>query len=284
MGFDCVSNRERNPSVEAMVDEAAAVLEAVAEDSWVVWGMQVLPNVVAQVRAEGGEGSEFTSKALELLFTVEAEKDADEDIAHWEACHQEKLEAFLDKRIMQEEFKRDSEGDTAMVERSEAKGDKEIMEVETQVSGEMDVDSGEDEVVSITTQKQVPSSPPKTIQKRARATAGSQETVVAVVVSQDGSAVACEWCLWQGVACICTGDGTRCVNCCDKHTRCSFIPVKDGEGKGTSSGMQCVTSSARPQTKGPSTGAPATKGVDHLGRVKSGTLLVSISFPSPDSC
>ena len=126
-----------------MVDEAAAVLEAVAEDSWVIWGMRVLPNVVAQVRAEGGEGSEFTSKALELLFAVEAEKDADEDIACQEVHHQEKLEAFLDERIMQEEFKRDSEGDTAMVERSEAKGDKEIMEVETQVSGEMDVDSGE---------------------------------------------------------------------------------------------------------------------------------------------
>ena len=59
-------------------------------------------------------------------------------------------------------------------------------------------------MVSITTQKQVPSSPPKTIQKRAHATAESQETVVAAVVSQGGSAVACEWCSWQGVACICT--------------------------------------------------------------------------------
>ena len=139
-------------------------------------------------------------------------------------------------------------------------------------------------MVSITTQKQVPSLPPKTIQKRAHATAESQETVVAAVVSQSGSAVACEWCSWQGVACICTGDGTSCMNCCDKHTRCSFIPAKDGEGKGTWLGMQCAKSSARPQTKGPSTGAPATKGVDHLGRVKSGTPLVSISFPSPDSC
>ena len=83
-----------------MVDEAAAVLEAVAEDSWVIWGMRVLPNVVAQVRAEGGEGSEFTSKALELLFAVEAEKDADEDIACQEVHHQEKLEAFLDERII----------------------------------------------------------------------------------------------------------------------------------------------------------------------------------------
>ena len=37
------------------------------------------------------------------------------------------------------------------MERSEATGDKEIREVETQVSGEMDVDSGEDEVVLDTT-------------------------------------------------------------------------------------------------------------------------------------
>ena len=91
-----------------MVDEAAAVLEVVADNLWVLWGVRVIPNAVAQVRAEGGVGSESASKALELLFAVEAEKDMDEDIAHWEACHQEKLEAFLDKRIMQEEFKRDS--------------------------------------------------------------------------------------------------------------------------------------------------------------------------------
>ena len=146
-----------------MVDEATAVLEAVADDSWVVWGAQVLPNVVARVRAEGGEGSESISKVLELLFTVDAEKDVDEDITHWEVHCQEKLEAFLDERISQEEFERDSEGGAATVERSEATGDEEIMEVETQISGEMDVDSGEDKVVSVMTHKWVPSLPPKTI-------------------------------------------------------------------------------------------------------------------------
>ena len=146
-----------------MVDEATVVLEAVADDSCVVWGAQLLPNVVAQVRAEGGEGSESISKVLELLFTADAEKDADEDIAHWEVRCQEKLEAFLDKRISQEEFERDSEGGAATVERSEATGDEEIMEVETQISGEMDVDSGEDKVVSVMTRKWAPSSPPKTI-------------------------------------------------------------------------------------------------------------------------
>ena len=151
MGFDHISNGEQNPSVEEMVDEAAAVLEVVAEDLWVVWGAQVLPNIVAQVRAEGGEGSESISKALELLFAVDAEKDMDEDIAHREACHQEELEAFLDERIMQEEHERDSEGDMATAERSEATGDEELVEVETQISGEMGMNSGEDKVVSVTT-------------------------------------------------------------------------------------------------------------------------------------
>ena len=47
MGFNRVSNRERNPLVEEMVNEAAAVLEVVAKDSWVVWGARVLLNVVA---------------------------------------------------------------------------------------------------------------------------------------------------------------------------------------------------------------------------------------------
>ena len=55
--------------------------------------------MVAQVRAEGGEGSESISKVLELLFAADAEKDVDEDIAHREAHCQEKLEAFLDERI-----------------------------------------------------------------------------------------------------------------------------------------------------------------------------------------
>ena len=134
-----------------MVNEAAAVLEAVADDSWILWGARVLPNVVAQVKAEGDEGSESISKAVEPLFAADVEKDANEDIARREARCQEKLEAFLDERITQEEFERDSEGDAAMVEKSEATGDEELVEVETQISGEMDVDSGEDEVVSVAT-------------------------------------------------------------------------------------------------------------------------------------
>ena len=108
--------------------------------------------------------------------------------------------------------------------------------------------------------------------------------VVVAAVSQGDSTAACEQCLWQGVACICTGDGARCVNCCDKHTRCSFIPEKDGEGKGASSGVQHMKPSAGSQTKVTSKGASEDKGADCLGRVKSGMPLVSISFLSPDSC
>ena len=81
-----------------MVDEAAAVLEVVADNLWVEWGARVLLNVVARVKAEGGEGSESVSKALELLFAADAEKDVDKDIARREVCRQEKLEAFLDER------------------------------------------------------------------------------------------------------------------------------------------------------------------------------------------
>ena len=48
--------------VEEIVDEAAAVLEVVADNLWVTWGMRVIPNMVAQVRVEGGVGSESASK------------------------------------------------------------------------------------------------------------------------------------------------------------------------------------------------------------------------------
>ena len=279
MGFDRVSNGEQNPSVEEMVDEAAAVLEVVANDSWVEWGARVLPNVVARVKAEGGEGSESVSKAPELLFAADVEKDVDKDIARREARHQEKLEAFLDERITQEEFERDSEGDAAMAERSEATGDEELVEVESQISGEMDVDSGEDEVVSVATRKRAPSLPPKTIQKKACATAGSQDTVVAVVVSQVDLA-ACERCLQQGVTCIRTGDGTRCVNCHDKHTRCSFVPAKVGEGKSALSGVPHAKPSAGPQTEATSNVASEEKEANHLHGIKSGRSLANFSILS----
>ena len=46
VGFNCISKGEWNPLVEEMVDEAAAVLEVVADDLWITWGMQVIPNIV----------------------------------------------------------------------------------------------------------------------------------------------------------------------------------------------------------------------------------------------
>ena len=145
--------------------------------------------------AEGGIESGSASKALELLFTVEVEKDMDEDFTCWEARLQEKLGAFLDKRITQEEFEKNLEGEAATAERSKVMGDEETREVETQVWGEMDVDSGEDEVVMVVTQKQVLSLPPKTVWKRAHATTRSQEMVAAAVINQNVSVAACEQCL-----------------------------------------------------------------------------------------
>lgn len=185
---------------------------------------------------------------------------------------------FLDERITQEEFEKDLVGEVATAERSEVMGDEETREAETQVLGEMDMDSGEDEVVMVVTQKQVLSLPTKTVWKRAHATAGSQEMVVAAVINQNVSVATCEQCLWQGVACIRTRDGARCVSCCNKHMRCSFIMAKDGEGKGTSLGMQCMKSLARPQTKGTSMDAPEVRGVDCLSGIKSGMSLVPFYF------
>ena len=66
------------------------------------------------------------------------------------------------------------------------------------------------------------------------------------------------------------------MSCPDKHMRCSFVPAKDGEGKGTLSGMQCTKSLAKPQMKVLSMGAPVMKGVDCFSGVNSGTPLVSI--------
>ena len=104
--------------------------------------------------------------------------------------------------------------------------------------------------------------------ERAHATVGSQEMVVAAVISQ-GDLAACERCSWQGVTCIQTGDGTRCMNCHDKHMGCSFVPAKDGEG--ASLGVQHAKPSAGPHTKATPKGASGDKGADRLGGIKSGT-------------
>ena len=102
--------------------------------------------------------------------------------------------------------------------------------------------------------------------------------MVAAVVGQVDSA--CERCSRQRVTCIQTGDGARCVNCRDKHTRCSFVPAKDGEGKGASSGVSRVKPSAGPQMGATSQVASEEKGADHLHGIKSGTSLANFSILS----
>ena len=102
--------------------------------------------------------------------------------------------------------------------------------------------------------------------------------MVAAVVSQVDSA--CERCSRQRVTCIRTGDGARCVNCRDKHTRCSFVPAKDGEGKGALSGVSLTKPSAGPQTGATSQVASEEKGANRLRRIKSGMSLANFSILS----
>ena len=102
--------------------------------------------------------------------------------------------------------------------------------------------------------------------------------MVAAVISQVNSA--CERCSRQGVTCIRTGDGARCVNCRDKHTRCSFVPAKDGEGKGASSGVSRAKPSAGPQMGATSQVASEEKGANRLRGIKSGTSLANFSILS----
>ena len=73
------------------------------------------------------------------------------------------------------------------------------------------------------------------------------------------------------------------MNYHDKHMRCSFVPAKDGEGKGALLGVQCAKPLAGPQMKVTSKGASEDKGANRLGRIKSGTPLASISILSSNS-
>ena len=50
--FDGVSKGAKDPVVEQMVDEATKVLEAIADESWVLWAEHLIPIVSCWFRAE----------------------------------------------------------------------------------------------------------------------------------------------------------------------------------------------------------------------------------------
>ena len=68
------------------------------------------------------------------------------------------------------------------------------------------------------------------------------------------------------------------MNCRDKHTRCSFVPAKDGEGKDASSGVSRAKPSAGPQTGATSQFASEEKGADRLRGLADLSILSSEQF------
>ena len=132
---------------------------------------------------------------------------------------EEKLEVFVDGRMTEEEFEQDSEmeAEVEVEAEAEAKAEAEADEVMGTEEGkdtgrtaasamEVDEDS-ESEVVAVEEgqqsggQKQVPSSPPKQLWKRActvmatQTTSGSQ----AGMESAESGGVGCEQCVQQGI-------------------------------------------------------------------------------------
>ena len=52
MVFDGVLKGEKDPVIEQMVDETTKVLEAIADESWVLWVERLIPNVSCRFRVE----------------------------------------------------------------------------------------------------------------------------------------------------------------------------------------------------------------------------------------
>ena len=138
------------------MNEAVCKIEPVADDAWISWAGRLIPNIVRHVREETEVRDRKEkerriheeAEVKERLVCEEAEREVREEaerVAQRERRQQEKLDLFLNKSIIAEEFKKDSEVE---VEESEVTGVAVIEDkVGAQVS-EMEVDDmGEDEVV-----------------------------------------------------------------------------------------------------------------------------------------
>ena len=253
--FDRLSKDKRNATVEKMVEEATSVLEEVADKSWVPWAKRLIPNVAlrAKERAAEREREEHTKKVRE-----EAGREA-ERVAQRKRRMEEKLEAFVEGKMTEEEFERDSEVE-AEAEGDEAVGTEEVEESGRMETSAMEVDEGgESEVVTAEKgkrsggRKRAPSSPPKQLRKRARATTAMQMTAGSQARTESTGSVGirCERCIRQGIMCMAVDGGARCANCKAKHYRCSLVVGKEvPRGKGGPSGSQLVRSTIGSQTKG----------------------------------
>ena len=249
-----------------MVDEAARMIESVADDAWVPWVGRLVPNIARRVReeAEAKDREEKERKireeaeAKERLVREEAErvvKAEAERVARREKRQQEKLDLFLNESITAEEFERDSE---AEAERSEVVEDITSEDALGTQTSEMEVDeAGEDGVVvedkgSKGGRKRAPSSPPKLSRKRTRASTavGSKPIVVKRKDSSATAVTSCKRCRKYNIKCTPTDTGARCGNCKAKHYKCSLVPAKEGSDlKTVSLGARLTRIAVGGQTK-----------------------------------
>ena len=180
VAFDHLAKGETDAAVEEMVDEAVHTIESVADDAWVPWVGQLVPNIVRRIQ-EAAEAKDHEEKerktreeaeTRERLICEEAKRMVKEEaewIARREQRQQEKLDLFLSELITVEEFERDSEVEA---ERSEVVGEFVGEDVLGTQTSKMEVDDvGEDEVVAENVgskggRKRAPSSPPKLSRKR----------------------------------------------------------------------------------------------------------------------
>ena len=176
------------------------------------------------------------------------------------------MEAFVEGKMTEEEFERDSEVEA---EGDEAAGTEEVEEsgrVETSV---MEVDEGgESEVVTAEKgkrsggRKRAPSSPPKQSRKRAHAATATQTTAgsQARMESTGSVGIGCKRCIRQGIVCVAVDGGARCTNCKAKHYGCSLVVGKEvPRGKGGPSGSQLARSAIGSQPKGKAKRAKSAK-------------------------
>ena len=246
------------------MNEAVRTIESVADDAWISWAGQLIPNIVRRVREEmEARDREERERRIreeaevkERLVREEAEREVREEaerVARRERRQQEKLDLFLNESITAEEFKKDSEAEESEVTGVAIVEDK----VGAQVS-EMEVDdAGEDEVVvedlkSKGGRKRAPSSPPKPSRKRmcASTAIGSKPTVIERTDSSARAVTACERCHYHNIKCTPTNAGARCSNCKAKHYKCSFVPAKESsEPKISSLGARLMKIAVGGQTK-----------------------------------
>ena len=252
--------------MEELVGQATEVLEGVADESWVGWAGRLIPGVARQVR-EAGEAKKREEEAKR--FREEKERVARENaerVVRRERRVREKVEAFIEGQITEEELERNSEAEADI----EVAVGSEVEETGGPESSAMEVDDGgESEVVAVEEEtkrggrKRAPSSPPKASRKRARAAtatqsqAGSQSKAGGV----EHTGTRCERCVRQGIVCVAVDGGARCANCKAKHYKCSLVAGKEGMGgKGGPAGSQQAKVAAGSQMRRKASRGKGAKG------------------------